>query len=441
MIDIYQQKITELWEMLKIPIMTEDEIRTKISAINTFVHFHQLHDYPQLDLTHLIVIAREIQTVYRILWDSKYIKDWKPTYRKLSLSTRKMYDEYEVKLDWRQRKRSKKRYDSFIHQIESVHYDHLDAFKKRFDLYMKQQHFFSEKPEHFLNWEITYQKYQHKLLYSEMKHVGSVSFKMVHCPTGSFWMGSHAHEGNSDERPRHLVKITKPFWMAETVVTQELWLALMGWHFSFFKDDIQFPVESVSWLTCLVFCNELSKLHGFKPCYTLSNIEIDFQQKTFKKADVEWHRDADGYRLPTEAEWEYSAKAGTEFIYSGSNHPDEVAVTAQNDHEVNNCVVKSKKPNDWGLYDMSGCIWEYCMDQWYENAYQSRYDGIEDPVAWPMRDWPDDTYHSTRFYGPLCVVKGGWTQDRVDYARVAQRCDDMINDGAECVGLRLVRNA
>ena len=58
-----------------------------------------------------------------------------------------------------------------------------------------------------------------------------------------------------------------------------------------------------------------------------------------------------------------------------------------------------------------------------------------------MRDWPDNTYRSTRFYGPLCVVKGGWSQDRVDCARIAQRCDDVINDGAECVGLRLVRNA
>jgi hypothetical protein len=167
----------------------KDEIRTKISVINTYAHFHQLQDYPQLDPIQLMIIAREIQTVYRILWDSKYIKDWKPTYRRLSLNTRK----------------------SFMHQIESVHYDHLDAFKQRFEHYMENQIFFAEKPEYFLNWESIYQKYQHKLLYSEMKNVGSVSFKMVHCPAGSFWMGSQADEGRANEKPRHLVKITKPF--------------------------------------------------------------------------------------------------------------------------------------------------------------------------------------------------------------------------------------
>ncbi len=209
-----------------------------------------------------------------------------------------------------------------------------------------------------------------------------VGFNMVYCPAGEFWMGTDDASLTDSywekSKPRHQVKITKGFWMGEAQVTQELWEKVMGWNPSSFKGSAKLPVEKVTWYDCLVFCNKLSELEKFKPCFTLSNIEKDGNQ--IKKANVEWNRNANGYRLPTEAEWEYCAKAGTELTYSGSNNLDDVAWYGDFGGSIHE--VKTKKANGWGLYDMSGNVWEWSMDKWDSNAYQSRKNGIENPILW-----------------------------------------------------------
>jgi formylglycine-generating enzyme required for sulfatase activity/predicted Ser/Thr protein kinase len=259
-----------------------------------------------------------------------------------------------------------------------------------------------------------------------------VGFNMVYCPAGEFWMGTDDASLTDDywqkSKPKHKVKMNKGFWMGETQVTQDLWQKVMGWNPSGFKGSSNLPVEYMTWYDCLVFCNKLSELEKFKPCFILSNIEKDGNH--IKKATVEWLSNTNGYRLPTEAEWEYSAKAGTESIYSGSNNVDEVAWYFSNSgHETHE--VKTKKANGWGLYDMNGNVDEWCMDKWDRNAYQSRNNGIENPILWDNILW--DNSPCAR------VLRGVSYANIADFCRVAYRHWDDADHRRNYRGLRLLR--
>ncbi len=135
------------------------------------------------------------------------------------------------------------------------------------------------------------------------------------------------------------------------------------------------PMVDVTWYDCVVFCNQLSQRDQRIPYYQCSEIQRDQQHIT--QAVVERNRSSNGYRLPTEAQWEYSAKAGDEFLFSGSNLIDEVAWYAVNAKEKIH-ELKQKNPNTWGFYDHSGNAWEWCEDAWNPNAYQNPQD--HDPV-------------------------------------------------------------
>ena len=160
-----------------------------------------------------------------------------------------------------------------------------------------------------------------------------------------------------------MVTVPKAFMLSRVAVTQELYKMVVGESPSRFSGT-KLPVEQVSWFDALRFCNQLSELTGLSKVY---QIEGD---------TVIWKRYADGYRLPTEAEWEYGATAGKEDEYSGGSNFDAVAWTAESEGDSSSPVAL-KGANAWGLFDMSGNVFEWCWDWW--GSYSS--DTVADPIG------------------------------------------------------------
>ena len=167
--------------------------------------------------------------------------------------------------------------------------------------------------------------------------VNGVEFSMVAVEGGPFMMGGGIHEF---EKPVHRVELNS-FSICQTEVTQELWEAVMGSNPSNFKGlNMKLPVENVSWNDCQTFITKLNQMTG------------------------------QHFRLPTEAEWEYAARGGNQrkgYIYSGSNRLSDVGWSIYNNYGRTH-VVATKYPNELGLYDMSGNVWEWCLD-WIDASY------------------------------------------------------------------------
>ena len=167
--------------------------------------------------------------------------------------------------------------------------------------------------------------------------VNGVSFEMIKVEAGTFTMGatSEMQDPDSDEKPAHQVTLTNNYYLGKTEVTQALWKAVMGNNPSYFAGDNK-PVEKVSWNDCQTFFSKLNRATG------------------------------KNFRLPTEAEWEFAARGGNKsrhYQYSGSNSLTEVAWYDDNSGGMTHNVA-TKQPNELGLYDMSGNVWEWCSD-WY----------------------------------------------------------------------------
>ena len=218
------------------------------------------------------------------------------------------------------------------------------------------------------------------------------------CPPGSFMRGGFR------------VTLTRGFWMGETPVTQGLWSAVMGVNPSEFRSATSgaMPVEMVGWNGSVGFTNEVSRLMGFPTVYEGSG------------HGARWDQRAPGFRLPTEAEWEYAARAGQGFEYAGSDDVDLVAWTYEN----SGCRPHSvglKMPNAWGLRDMSGNVYEWCWDRYGD---------------YPRSDSVDPTGLSR---GPDRVIRGGSWLYGPRNARVAVRDGDEPGRRGRDLGLRLVR--
>jgi hypothetical protein len=170
---------------------------------------------------------------------------------------------------------------------------------------------------------------------------------MVTVEGGTFMMGSNS--GNSDEQPIHYVTLST-FKIAKFEITQRLWEAVMGNNPSYFTGDESKPVEQVSWNEVQLFITKLNQLTG------------------------------KNYRLPTEAEWEYAARGGNQsqgYTYAGSNDVNTVAWYYDNGGNTTH-PVGTKAPNELGIYDMSGNVWEWCND-WYSDTYYSNSPNINPP--------------------------------------------------------------
>lgn len=225
---------------------------------------------------------------------------------------------------------------------------------------------------------------------------------LVHIPAGEFLMGSPDSEiGRNSSEKLHKVKITKPFWMGKTEITQEQFASLMSPYTPFFKGK-NLPADKVSWDSALEFCKKLNQKEK-------NNLPDGYE-----------------YRLPTEAEWEYASRANSSTsCYAGNiknktginDVLENIAWYSENSNGKTHPVAQ-KNPNAFGLYDMIGNVAEWCYD-WY-----SDYSGSLDPKG------------STS--GSEKIFRGGSWDCTPRLSRSASRCYDFPDASSTYVGFRIV---
>ena len=226
-----------------------------------------------------------------------------------------------------------------------------------------------------------------------------IVMEMVRIPLGKFALGSPPNETSRRENESPISEVNVPaFYMAKFAVTQEQWVEVMGRNPSIFRETLQAPVENISWLEAQDFCRKLAQ------------------------------RSQHFYRLPSESEWEYACRAGTNTAYHFGDSPAQLSDYAWFGENANkrSHPVGQKVPNPWGLYEMHGGIWEWCEDIWHDNFNGAPADGS----AWISGD------NSSRR-----VRKGGSWSNEAQLCRSASREWHWQSDRYNDIGFRVVISA
>lgn len=259
---------------------------------------------------------------------------------------------------------------------------------------------------------------------------------LILIPAGSFMMGYTGENFLLNETPVDTVYVDA-FYMSKFEISQTEWMNVMGTNPSNFgtTGELYAPVENVSWYDCIEYCNKRSILEGLTPTYSINdgqgnpitdpsqwpaNWKPIYPDTTTYVINCDFT--ANGYRLPEESEWEYAAKAGTDNMYSGTNDPDELNDYAwYGGFPYHSHIVGLKQPNEWGLYDMTGNVWEWCW-----NSY---------------RYYPGNTALLSAANRSLKIVRGGsWSSNR-NISRVSYRNTIVPSMRSFIFGLRVVRTA
>jgi formylglycine-generating enzyme required for sulfatase activity len=253
----------------------------------------------------------------------------------------------------------------------------------------------------------------------------SIGITLRLIPAGKFLMGStkvfdpHARDDEMVDGLPHRVRITRPFYLGETEVTQGQYKSVTGKNPSVFKGEADLPVENVTWFEAVGFCNVLSIQEGLPPFYRVDGQRV---------AVVDWQ--GCGYRLPTEAEWEYACRAGSNTLFSFGSDPaglDEHAWSKGNSGGKTH-PVGQKHRNAFGLFDMHGNVQEWCWDR-------GRYPNDGKDYAESPRDDPvlKETSRPSR------VIRGGEWSSSPYQLRSAIRGGDNEGLAYNYLGFRVAR--